>query len=143
MATESSVKLKIVQLDHIVIRVKDVEGALQFYTEVLGFKVHARMDDVGKSGWASLSQGPVQLMLASPHDGPEPVKVDGRYPQAIYYLYPEDVVGLHELVSKNGYPVGDLRVTFYGMKEFELVDPSGHYLLFGQDTDEETTIVED
>ena len=40
MATESSVKLKIVQLDHIVIRVKDVEGALQFYTGILGLEPH-------------------------------------------------------------------------------------------------------
>ena len=40
MATDSLVKLKIVQLDHIVIRVKDVEGAVQFYTEILGLEPH-------------------------------------------------------------------------------------------------------
>ncbi len=40
MATESSVKLKIVELDHIVIRVKDIEGAIKFYTEILGLEPH-------------------------------------------------------------------------------------------------------
>jgi catechol 2,3-dioxygenase-like lactoylglutathione lyase family enzyme len=33
---DTSVKLKIVEMDHIVIRVKDVEKAIEFYTEVLG-----------------------------------------------------------------------------------------------------------
>ena len=39
MATQSSktaVKLKVVEMDHIVLRVKDVERAIKFYTEVLG-----------------------------------------------------------------------------------------------------------
>jgi catechol 2,3-dioxygenase-like lactoylglutathione lyase family enzyme len=39
MATQSprtSVKLKVVEMDHIVLRVKDVERAIEFYTEVLG-----------------------------------------------------------------------------------------------------------
>ena len=121
----------------------DVPESIRFYTEALGFTVTGRMDDVGKSGWASLNKGRVQLMLASPHHEPEPVKVGGRYPQAVYYFYPEDVVALRESVLKKGYEASDLRVTFYGMKEFEMVDPSGHHLLFGQETDEESTIVEE
>ena len=43
MATSTpgtSVKLNVVEMDHIVIRVKDVERALQFYTEVLGLTPH-------------------------------------------------------------------------------------------------------
>ncbi len=40
MATESGVKLQIVGIDHIVIRVKDVEGALAFYTGTLGMEPH-------------------------------------------------------------------------------------------------------
>ena len=44
MAIEQAVKLKVVEMDHIVIRVKDVEGAIQFYTEVLGLAPH-RVDE--------------------------------------------------------------------------------------------------
>ena len=40
MTTDSTVKLKIVGLDHIVIRFKDVEGAITFYTEILGLTPH-------------------------------------------------------------------------------------------------------
>ena len=46
MATESGVNLQIVGIDHIVIRVKDVEGALAFYTATLGMEPH-RVEDGG------------------------------------------------------------------------------------------------
>lgn len=81
-------------------------------------------------------------MLASPHHVPEPRKVDGTYPQAVYYFYPEDVVKLRDSIVEKGYTVSELSVRFYGMKEFEMTDPSGHILVFGQDTDE-TPIVEE
>ena len=35
-SAETSVKLKVVEMDHIVLRCKDVEGAIRFYTQVLG-----------------------------------------------------------------------------------------------------------
>jgi len=121
----------------------DVQESIKFYTDVLGFTVVGRMDDVGKSGWASLNHGAVQIMLASPNHEPAPVKVGGKYPQVAFYFYPKDVVSLRESILAKGHRVGDLRVTFYGMKEFDMVDPSGHYLLFGQDTDEDPTPIDE
>ena len=44
MTTDSKLGIKIVGLDHIVIRVKDVERAIQFYTEILGLEPH-RVDE--------------------------------------------------------------------------------------------------
>lgn len=117
----------------------DVQESIRFYTQVLGFNVKDRMDDVGKSGWAFLTHGRVRLMLASPHGASEPVKVDGRYPQTVYYFYPEDVVALRESIVAKGYDATGLAVRFYGMKEFEMLDPSGHLLVFGQDTHEQPT----
>jgi len=61
---------------------RDVEASIKFYINVLGFEVINKMDDVGKSGWAALRCGPIDLMLASPTFLPEPVKVDGKYPQS-------------------------------------------------------------
>lgn len=118
---------------------EDVQESIRFYTKVLGFNVTSRMDDVGKSGWASLNQGKVQIMLASPSYLPEGVKVDGRYPQLVLYFYPDDIEALHQSVRNQGDAATDLVVRFYGMKEFEMVDPSGHMLVFGQDTDAEPT----
>ncbi len=114
----------------------DVQESIAFYTEALGFTVTGRMDSIGKSGWASLNNGPVQLMLASPHYVPESHKSDGRYSQAMYYFYPDDVQALHNSLKNGGWDVTNMTVRFYGMKEFEILIPSGHVLIFGQETDE-------
>jgi uncharacterized glyoxalase superfamily protein PhnB len=50
---------------------------------------------------------------------------------AIYYLYPENVVALHAEAKQKDLLVIDLRVTCYGMQEFEVRDPDGHILWFG------------
>ena len=117
----------------------DVQKSIRFYSDVLGFRLTNRMDDVGPSGWASLNHGTIQLMLASPHQAPAPVKVDGRYPQVCFYFYPEDVEALRASILNQGHAASELVVRFYGMKEFEMLDPSGHVLVFGQETDEPPT----
>jgi uncharacterized glyoxalase superfamily protein PhnB len=114
----------------------NVQDSIEFYTNVLGFSVVNRMDTVGKTGWASLNNGSVQLMLASPDYIPEPRKSEGRYSQAMYYFYPEDVESLHAEIRQSGLAVTDLTTRFYGMREFEMLDPSGHVLVFGQETKE-------
>ena len=118
---------------------KDVQAAIDFYCDVLDFSVTGRMDDVGKSGWASLERGHVSIMLASPSYIPEPRKTDGRLSEVLFYFYTEDVVELRQNIVSKGYPVSDFAVRFYQMKEIELTDPEGHVLIFGQDTDEPPT----
>lgn len=113
----------------------DVQESIKFYSEVLGFTVSDRMDTVGKSGWAALQNGALRLMLASPTYLPEAQKAEGRYPQSIYYFYPDDVEELHAKIRKKGYEVSELTARFYGMREFEMLDPSGHMLVFGQELD--------
>jgi uncharacterized glyoxalase superfamily protein PhnB len=58
---------------------------------------------------------------------------------AIYYFYPDNVMDLHAEVKRQAFQVSELRVTFYGMKEFEVRDPDGHILWFWQETDEPPT----
>lgn len=116
----------------------DVQDSIKFYTEVLGFGVVDRMDTVGKTGWASIRNGSVQLMLASPDYIPQPRKSEGRYSQAMYYFYPEDVESLHANLQQRGLSVSELTARFYGMTEFEMLDPSGHVLVFGQETTGDT-----
>jgi hypothetical protein len=48
-------------------------------------------------------------------------------------------VDLPAEVKRKELQVSDLRVTFYGMKEFEVRNPDGHILWFGQETDEPPT----
>ncbi len=118
---------------------QDVQASIKFYCDVLGFEVVERMDDVGVSGWASIKNHKTHLMLASPTYLPRAKKTEGRFPQAVFYFYPDDVVQLHKSVRTKGYEISDLVVRFYGMKEFEMLDLDGHVLTFGQKTEDSPT----
>lgn len=111
----------------------DVQASVRFYRDVLGFKVVDRMDDVGATGFASLRNGAAQIMLASPTYIPRAPGVEGRYTQAAYYFYVEDADALRESVIGAGWSATACVDRFYGLREFEVVDPEGHVLLFGQD----------
>lgn len=118
----------------------DVQKSIQFYVDVLGFRVTGRMDDVGNTGWASLDNGTISLMLASPsyysapqQQGSEPLT------DTLHYFYTDDVVSLKYLIETKGVQVSNCVVRFYGMKEIEVQDPDGRLLIFGQDTDEPPT----
>ena len=111
----------------------DVPASVRFYTDVLGFEVVDRMDDVGATGFASLRNGKAMVMLASPTYIPRAPQVDGRYPQAAYYFYVEDADALRRSVVDACWPASECADRFYGLREFAVVDPEGHVLLFGQD----------
>ena len=111
----------------------DVQASIRFYTDILGFEVTGRMDDVGATGFASLANGAARLMLASPTYVAEAPKVDGMYTQSNYYFYVEDAEALRGSVVDRGWRATPCVKRFYGLLEFEVVDPDGHVLLFGED----------
>ncbi len=111
----------------------DVPAQIRFYTRVLGFAVVDRMDDVGASGFAALQSGGAQIMLASPGYVPKAPLVGDRHPQSAYYIYVRDVEALRRHVVNAGWPATECVDRFYGLREFEVVDPEGHVLLFGQE----------
>ena len=116
----------------------DVQASIRFYTEVLSFKVTGRDDTVGATGFAALANGRARLMLASPTDAAKAPKVDGQYPQSNYYFYVEDAEALRRAVVDRGWHATECVKRFYGLLEFEIVDPDGHVLLFGEDLDAPT-----
>lgn len=111
----------------------DVQASIRFYTDTLGFTVTGRDDDVGASGFAALANGKARLMLASGTYVPTAQKVDGQYPQSNYYFYVEDAQALRQAVADRGWQATECVKRFYGLLEFEVVDPDGHILLFGED----------
>ena len=114
--------------------VADVQRSLDFYTETLGFKETGRFEHEGTLCWAHVcAGGNTELMLTQMED--IEAGWEGRK-QLFLYFYPDDVVTLHSSLKEKGYNVTDLLVTFYQMKDFELEDPDGYQLWFGQDTDE-------
>lgn len=122
------------------LNVSDVHRSLRFYQEVAGFELRSPRQAVDEWRWATIQSGDCTLMLAeSGGPAPHPSQISAQGEEGwpvIYYFYPDDVVSLRGALRQKGFPVSKLRVTFYGMKEFELHDPDGHLLWFGQEAGE-------
>lgn len=123
--------------------VSDVRKSLDFYRDTLGFELESpesKFEHDGVLCWCSIRSGQTQLMLTSGHalDNDNEQKRIGRG-SAMFYFYPDDLMALFEALKTKGYEVSETRVTFYRMKEFELRDPDGYTLWFGQPTDEPAT----
>ncbi len=117
--------------------VADIHESLNFYQGALEFERMNTDQELEEWKWALLKSGDVKLMLTQ---NGRPVHPEGEHDfNTVFYFYPKDVTALHENLKQAGHAVTDLIVTFYGMKEFSLKDPDGHFLSFGQDTDEPPT----
>ena len=106
--------------------VRSMPVSVEFYQNMLGFKVERRNDDWG---WAMLCFDECRLMVdQSINAHPEAPR------QSILYLYPDNVAEYHKQVRKNGLAVPELEITFYGLTEFRISDPDGNRLWIGQNT---------
>ena len=106
--------------------VKSIQASVDFYCGMLGFVVEQRNDEWR---WAMLRFDDCRLMVD------QSINLHpAQFRDSILYLYPENLVEYHKQVRKNGLPVPDLEVTFYGMKEFRIDDPDGNRLWIGQNT---------
>ena len=104
--------------------VRSMPVSVEYYQKALGFSVQERNDEWG---WAMLRLGDCRLMVdQSLNAFPEAPR------QSIIYLYPEDIDKYHSQVRQTGLQIPDLRVTFYGNKEFRIVDPDGNGFWIGQ-----------
>lgn len=122
----------------------DIQRSRAFY-ETLGFRLTSPEANFTEWNWGYFKDpSGAELMLMNCGQPPFPPGERPADPWAgpipsVMYCYPDDVVALHAEVTEAGLAPDDLCVTFYGMKEFSLMDPDGHRLSFGQDTDEPPT----
>jgi catechol 2,3-dioxygenase-like lactoylglutathione lyase family enzyme len=106
------------------IPVQDVDKALKFYLEQLGFAL----------GWkwgapvthANVCRDAISLDLVS---APE------RSGTAMAYIEVSGVDAYHSELTARGVGVGELGDRDYGMRDFEVVDANGNRLAFGEPTE--------
>jgi uncharacterized glyoxalase superfamily protein PhnB len=107
--------------------VDDIEQALTFYRDVLGFECASQME-----GWACLVNHGVELMISVPnHQQP----FNRPHFTGSFYFKTDDVDELWEQLKDKGsvvYPIEDFS---YGMREFAIRDNSGYILQFGKPTE--------
>ena len=109
-----------------VLAVHDLEASKKFYVDKIGFH-----DDLSVDGWAFLSRGACKLRLGDcPGIRPMSDVPDHSW---FAYLHVQDAKGLYDEVVENGveiwHPLADKP---WGMREFAIVTPDGHRIVFGE-----------
>lgn len=121
----------------------DMPETIAFYRDLLGFTLGDKFESSGVISWCEMKLGNAVLMFTQHETDTHAPGARDIFAQTAIALYVTNVEEIYEdLIAKN-LPVSDLRVTFYGMKEFDLQDPTGYTLLIGQPTDEAPTIETD
>lgn len=110
----------------VVFHVSDLEAALSYYTDVLGFK-----PDFRYGGYAGLESGNMLLHLCDAGEQGLKRPVGGGHVCVFcdeVDTYYKDITGRNALVLV---PPGDRP---YGMRDFAIEDPDGNVLVFGHST---------
>lgn len=115
--------------------VEDVNLAIDFYKDILGFELIMTVPEEGKFDWAMMRNGNVEIMCqtrSSLAEGiPEFKEMEGGGALTIY-MEMEGVEDLYARVKGNVEITEELHETFYGMKEFSMRDRDGFILAFAE-----------
>jgi catechol 2,3-dioxygenase-like lactoylglutathione lyase family enzyme len=109
-----------------VLAVTDLTASTNFYVDKLGFTEDLRVD-----GWSFLSRGACKLRLGHCADAVPMSRLQDH--SWFAYLHVSDAAGLYQEVLKKGveiwHKLGDKP---WGMREFAVVTPDGHRIVFGE-----------
>jgi uncharacterized glyoxalase superfamily protein PhnB len=118
-----------------VLLVREIEPLVPFWVERLGFSKTIEVPDGSKLAFVAFQKGSAELMYQT-YDSVEkdaPKEVSSMAGKGPTYLYME-VDNLDAVVAamKDVRIVMPVRTAFYGMKEFTVQDPGGHFITFAQ-----------
>jgi predicted enzyme related to lactoylglutathione lyase len=105
--------------------VANVEAALKFYTEMLGFTKRFVFGD-----YAGVEHGEVQIHLSGPASTNK-----REVGQGGIYVFCDDVDAYYaEITAKGAVTQAAPKDYEYGMRDFVITDPDGNLLGFGQES---------
>ena len=112
-----------------------IEPILPFWVDRLGFTKTIEVPEGDKLGFVTLQKGAAEVMYQTyssvEKDAPPPMAADAR--KGPTYLYLEvDNFDAVLATMKDVKIVLPVRTAFYGMKEFGVQDPGGHFITFAQ-----------
>ena len=117
-----------------VLVVNAIEPSLEFWENRLGFSRTTEVPHEDRIGFVILEKDGVELMYqteASVKADIETVKGDVGGRSASLYMEVTDLGAVEKALA--GYPVAMARrTTFYGMHEFGVREPGGHWVTFAQ-----------
>jgi len=110
------------------IEIADYTRSILFYRDVLGFQIHQT------AGVVEATYGPARLQFQERGDGP------GADSSAQVFFQTDDAAGMQSAIRARGGAVTMLeRVNWIKMEMFEVRDPDGHMLWFGESFDQPCT----
>ncbi len=118
-----------------VLLVQEIEPIIPFWVERLGFAKTIEVPDGDKLRFISFQKGTAEVMYQTydsvEKDAPKEVAVTAR--KGPTYLYMEvDNLDAVLAAMKDVRIAMPVRITFYGMREFSVQDPGGHFITFAQ-----------
>ena len=122
----------------------DMEATVRFYRGALGFELRDKFESGGHTWWCEMMRDGHAVMFTQHAVNVDvPGAREGFAQTSVNVYLDSGIEDLHARLKREGYPVSELRVTFYRMREFDLPDPSGYTVLVGQPTDDEPTVAHD
>ena len=118
-----------------VLLVKEIEPLIPFWVDRLGFTKTIEVPEGNKLGFVAFQKGAAEVMYQTyssvEKDAPSSMSAGaGKGPT---YLYLEvDSIDAVLAAMKDVKIVMPVRTAFYGMKEFAVQDPGGHFITFAQ-----------
>jgi len=118
-----------------VLLVKEIEPLIPFWVNRLGFAKTVEVPDGNKLGFVIFQKGSVEVMYQTyssvEKDAPPAMSAEARKGPTYLYMEVDDLNAvLGEM--KDSRLVMPVRTAFYGMKEFAVQDPGGHFITFAE-----------
>src|SRR3989442_11505833 len=118
-----------------VLLVKEIEPLVPFWVERLGFAKTIEVPDGNKLGFVTFQKGAPEVMYQTyssvEKDAPPAMSAEARKGPTYLYMEVDDLDAVLAAM-KDMKIVMPVRTAFYGMKEFSVQDPGGHFLTFAQ-----------
>ncbi|MDR1342374.1 MAG: VOC family protein [Prevotellaceae bacterium] len=129
--------------------VADIRQTVQFYRESLGFElvmaVPATQDGVDTQlaadkeyVYAMMKKEQVELMFQQQDSFREDVSLAGNEPvgaSVSFYMQGKDIEPFYTELKSRDIQVSDLKLTWYGIKEFYMKDNNGYILGFAEEAE--------
>jgi len=135
MSTETSTRRRpaIVSPVSRFLAVADVGRGLAFYCDLVGFQMRKVDQQDGVLEKAELAYGPALLHLIKTESAVDSTGERRPRGSAILFFQTDDAAGMRDgIVSRGGKPSELEKVNWIKMRVFEIKDPDGHTLWFGQ-----------
>jgi uncharacterized glyoxalase superfamily protein PhnB len=116
--------------------VDNVNQAVDYYSNNLGFKLIVSVPETGQLNWAMIMRGGVTLMfqsLESIQEDLPTLNIKQKGSLGTFFIEMDGIDALYNDVKDKIKIASAMRTTFYGKREFTIEDLNGYFITFAED----------